>query len=94
MDECFSYSVLFHFDVTIKRKLPVQESRCPNVFIERQFGYFKAWQSSPNKSKFGSGGGSVGRMVPSDTREPQFASHHWQNFIYQLYNQNTKKDKK
>ena len=50
MDECFSYSVLFHFDVTIKRKLPVQESRCPNVFIERQLGYFKAWHEKDAQS--------------------------------------------
>lgn len=33
----------------------------------------------------GSGGGSVGREVASDTRDLQFESQHYQNFIYQLY---------
>ena len=36
----------------------------------------------------GSGGGSVGRAVASNSRDPQFESHHRQNFIYQLYNTN------
>ena len=34
----------------------------------------------------GSGGGSVGRAVTSDTRDPRFESQQWQNFIYQWYN--------
>ena len=29
----------------------------------------------------GSGGGSVGRAVASDTRGPRFESSHWQTFI-------------
>ena len=33
----------------------------------------------------GSGCGSVGTAVASDTRDPQFESRHWQSFIYQLY---------
>ena len=33
----------------------------------------------------GSGGGSVGRAVASDTRDLQLESQHWQTFIYQLY---------
>ena len=32
----------------------------------------------------GSGYGSVGRAVASDTRGPQFESSHWQKFIYIL----------
>ena len=34
----------------------------------------------------GSGCGSFGRAIASDTRDPQFKSRHWQNIIYQLYN--------
>ena len=34
----------------------------------------------------GCGCGSVGRAVASDTRDLQFESRHWQNFIYLLYN--------
>ena len=34
---------------------------------------------------WGSGGGSVGRAVPSDTRDPQLKSQHQQNFIYRLH---------
>ena len=34
----------------------------------------------------GIGGGSVGRAVASDTRDPWFESRLWQNFIYQLHN--------
>ena len=37
--------------------------------------------------------GIVGRAVASDTRDPQFESRHWQNFIYQLRTQNTEKTK-
>ena len=33
----------------------------------------------------GSGGGSVGRAVASNTRDPRFESRHRQSFIYQLY---------
>ena len=43
----------------------------------------------------GSGCGSVGRAVASDTRDLRFKSRHWQNFIYQLYNrkdENKEKD--
>ena len=31
------------------------------------------------------GGGSVGRAVTSDTRDPRFESQHWLTFVYQLY---------
>ena len=41
----------------------------------------------------GSGGGSVGRAVASDTRDPWFESQHWQNFIYQLYIEKENKEK-
>ena len=34
----------------------------------------------------GSGCGTVGRSVASDTRNLQFGSRHRPNFIYQLYN--------
>ena len=34
----------------------------------------------------GSGCGSVGREVASDTRDPRLESRHQQNFIYRLYN--------
>ena len=33
----------------------------------------------------GSGCGSVGRAVASDTRGPQFESSHWQTFISDIY---------
>ena len=42
----------------------------------------------------GSGCGSVGRAVASDTRDPQFETRHPQNFIYQLYNRKEKKKKR
>ena len=32
----------------------------------------------------GSGGGSVGRVAASDTRDPRFKSQHRQSFVYQL----------
>ena len=35
---------------------------------------------------WGSGCGSVGREVASDTRDPRFESRHRQNFFYQLHN--------
>ena len=38
----------------------------------------------PIGQRTGSGRGSVGRAVPSDTRDPRFKSQHWQSFIYQL----------
>ena len=38
----------------------------------------------------GSGSGSVGRVVASDTRDLQFQSRHRQNFIYQLYKRKDK----
>ena len=34
--------------------------------------------------KWGSGCGSVGRAVASDTRGPRFESSHWQKFNYLL----------
>ena len=37
-------------------------------------------------SMLGSGCGTVGRVVASDTRDPQFESQHRQKFICQLYN--------
>ena len=40
----------------------------------------KAKSCSPR----GSGCGSVGWAVASDTRDPLFKPRHWQNFIYQL----------
>ena len=36
-------------------------------------------------SRLGNGGGSAGRVVASDTRDPQIESQHQQYFIYQLY---------
>ena len=36
--------------------------------------------------QLGSGCGSVGRAVASDTRDLWFESRHQQNFIYKLYN--------
>ena len=41
----------------------------------------------------GSGCGSVGRAVASDTRGPRFESDHWQNYILPLYRQLYWKDK-
>ena len=41
----------------------------------------------------GSGGGSVGRVVASNTKDPLFESSHRQNFINQLYIKNTEKMK-
>ena len=42
----------------------------------------------------GSGCGSVGRMVASDTRDLWFESRHRQNCIYQLYNRKDKNKEK
>ena len=42
----------------------------------------------------GSGCGSVGRAVASDTRDPRFESSHQRNFIYQLYNRIDKNKEK
>ena len=39
-----------------------------------------------NNNFSGSGFGSVGRAVASNTRGPQFESSHWQKFIYILNN--------
>ena len=50
-------------------------------------------QVDVKESILGSGGGSVGREVASDTRGPRFKSRNWQNVIYQLYNQNTEETK-
>ena len=36
-------------------------------------------------SMLGSGCGTVGRVVASDTRDPWFESQHWQKFICQLF---------
>ena len=36
-------------------------------------------------SRMGNGGGSAGRAVTSDTRDPQIESQHQQYFIYHLY---------
>ena len=36
----------------------------------------------------GSGGGSVGRAVASNTRDPRFKSRYRRSFIYQLYIRN------
>ena len=38
------------------------------------------------------GGGSVGRVVSSDSRGPQFESSHWQKFILNIYCQLYRKD--
>ena len=38
------------------------------------------------RSHLGNGGGSIGRAVASDIRDPRLESRHRQNFIYQLYN--------
>ena len=38
----------------------------------------------------GSGCGSVGWAVASDTKDPQFESHHQQNFIYQMFKRKDK----
>ena len=42
----------------------------------------------------GSGGGSVGRGVASDTRDLWFKSQQRENFIYQLYNKKDETKKK
>ena len=45
-----------------------------------------------NKQKiditWGSGGGSVGRVVASTSRAPQLESNHWQNFIMNIFTTN------
>ena len=37
----------------------------------------------------GSGCGSVGRVVTSDTRDPRFESSHWRTFSEQLFTVNS-----
>ena len=58
---------------------------------EELYFYVSLYPSFPSKLKlklkqkhlfFGSGCGSVGRAVASDTRGPQFESSHQQKFIY------------
>ena len=50
------------------------------------------WTSKPCWT--GSGCGSVGRAITSDTRDPRFESRHQQNFIYQfIYQLYNRKDK-
>ena len=44
-----------------------------------------------NRMGLGSGGGSVGRAVASNTRYLRFEFHHRQNFIYQLSFKKTSK---
>ena len=43
---------------------------------------------------WGSGCGSVGREVASDTRDPRFESTHRQIFIFKLYNRKDKNKEK
>ena len=42
---------------------------------------FGQFATQRNCRFWGSGGGSVGRAVTSDTRGPRFESSHWQTFI-------------
>ena len=46
-----------------------------------------------NKGLVGSGCGSVGRAVPSDTRDLRFEFCHRQNFIFPLCNKTIEKTK-
>ena len=46
------------------------------------------------KQFFDSGSGSVGREFASNTRDPQFESRDWQNFIDQLYSRKDKNEEK
>ena len=54
----------------------------------------KAWQLMLAKNysgDSGSGCGSVGRAVASDTRGPRFESSHWQTGIPDIYLRNVEK---
>ena len=53
-------------------------------FIKNFIVYFRHFQVIKRKLKVGSGGGSVGRAVASDTIGPRFESSHRQKFIYTL----------
>ena len=48
---------------------------------QKQKKIYKAKEARKKLSNYGSGCGSVGRAVASDTRGPQFESSHRQNFI-------------
>ena len=47
-----------------------------------------------NNFALGSGCGAVGSAVAYETRDPQFESRHWRNFIYELYNIKDKNNEK
>ena len=51
----------------------IEDSGCRRGFV------------SENQHKWGSGCGSGGRAVASDTRGLQFKSSHWQNLIQNVY---------
>ena len=60
-----------------------------NMFAARRFVAVNSSSvSNSNRTaklrKSVSGGGSVGRVVASHTRDLRFESQHWQSFIYQL----------
>ena len=71
------------------------EHKTPNVLTNKNKKHMKGNVKNANE---GSGCGSVGRAVASDTRDPQFESSHWQTFIKNLFIVNcaekTKKVKK
>ena len=54
----------------------------------------KSYTIKETKIIIGSGCGSVGRAVASDTRDPQYKSRHRQNIIYQLYNRKDRNKEK
>ena len=54
----------------------------------------KSYTIKKTKTIIGSGCGSVGRAVASDTRDPQYKSRHRQNIIYQLYNRKDRNKEK
>ena len=54
--------------------------------LQKEESYEQLLSELESGSELGSGCGSVGRAVASDTKDPRFKSRHPQNFIYQLYN--------
>ena len=55
------------------------------MFLYPHLGTRSTFRISLLSNKVGSGCGSVGRAVASDTRGPQFESRHRQNFTLNLY---------
>ena len=70
-----------------RRKKSVARSSQLKTAAKTRVRFLKSdagWNKDSNIG--GSGCGSVGRVVASETRDPRFVSRHGKYFLYQLYN--------